>query len=191
VGFLKQGFPWIYDNASGDIVGVKDPDGSETYFSRAPYIGSFYDVSNQPASANTETLMECDSVDISRGVVMVDNTKITAGRTATYNIAFSAQFTNSGNDEREISIWLAKQGAALANSNTMVTIPKKHAGGNSFLVAAWNFFVDLDQGQYAQIYWSVNGTGVSMAYTGTQTTPTRPATPSLIITVNEVDGQYP
>jgi hypothetical protein len=191
MGFLKQGFPWIYDNASGDIVGVKDPDGSETYFARVPYIGAFVDLSNQTATVNEATAMECDTTEISRGVVMVDNSKITASRTATYNIAFSAQFVNSGNDEREVSIWLSKQGSNIANSNTTVTIPKKHAGGNSFLVAAWNFFVDLDQGQYAQIYWSVNGAGVSIAYAGTQTTPARPATPSVIITVNEVDGQYP
>lgn len=191
MGFLKQGFPWIYDNVSGDIVGVKDPDGSETYFSRAPYIGSFFDVSNQTASVNEATAMECDTVDISRGVTMVGNKDITAGRTATYNIAFSAQFINAGNDEREISIWLAKQGSNVSNSNTTITIPKKHAGGNSYLVAAWNFFVDLDQGQHATIYWSVNGAGVSIAYTGTQTTPARPATPSVIITVNEVYGQYP
>lgn len=191
MGFLKQGFPWIYDNASGDIVGVKDPDGSETYFSRAPYVGAFVDLSNQTATVNEATAMECDTTEISRGVTMVNNSRITAGRTATYNIAFSAQFANSGNDEREVSIWLSKQGSNVANSNTTVTIPKKHAGGNSFLVAAWNFFVDLDQGQYAQIYWSVNGAGVSIAYAGTQTTPARPATPSVIITVNEVDGQYP
>jgi hypothetical protein len=58
-------------------------------------------------------------------------------------------------------------------------------------VAAWNFFVDLEAGQYAEIMWSVNGTGVDCFYTGTQSSPTRPATPSLIVTVNEVDGQYP
>ena len=191
MAYMKQGFPWLYDNSSGDIVGVKDPDGSETYFARAPYIGSFYDVSLQPAAANTATVFECDTTDISRGVVMVDNTKITVARTATYNIAFSAQLENSANDERTVSIWLRKQGSNLANSNTMVTIPKKHAGGNSYLVAAWNFFVDLEAGQYAEIMWSVNGTGVDCFYTGTQSSPTRPATPSLIVTVNEVDGQYP
>lgn len=30
--FMKQGQPWLYDESSGDIVGVKDPDGSERFF---------------------------------------------------------------------------------------------------------------------------------------------------------------
>ena len=191
MSYMKQGFPWLYDNSSGDIVGVKDPDGSETYFARAPYIGSFYDVSLQAPAVDTAVPLECDTTDISRGVVMVSNSQITVARTATYNIAFSAQFENSSNDERTISLWLRKQGSNVANSNTMLTIPKKHAGGNAYVVGAWNFFVDLEAGQQAQIMWSVNGAGVSVYYAGTQTTPTRPATPSVIITVNEVDGQYP
>ena len=191
MAYMKQGFPWLYDNSSGDIVGVKDPDGSETYFSRAPYIGAFYDVSLQPAAADTATVFECDTTDISRGVVMVDNTKITVARTATYNIAFSAQLQNAANEERTVSIWFRKQGSNLANSNTIVTIPRKHAGGNAFFVAAWNVFVDLEAGQYVEILWSVNGSDVSCLYTAAQSSPTRPATPSLIVTVNEVDGQYP
>lgn len=30
--FMKPGQPWLYDDTSGDIVGVKDPDGSERFF---------------------------------------------------------------------------------------------------------------------------------------------------------------
>ena len=30
--FMKPGQPWLYDDASGDIVGVKDRDGGETIF---------------------------------------------------------------------------------------------------------------------------------------------------------------
>jgi hypothetical protein len=30
--FMKQGQPWLYDETTGDVVGVKDPDGSERFF---------------------------------------------------------------------------------------------------------------------------------------------------------------
>jgi hypothetical protein len=30
--FMKSGQPWLFDDATGDIVGVKDPDGSERFF---------------------------------------------------------------------------------------------------------------------------------------------------------------
>ena len=32
--FMKSGQPWLFDSASGDIVGVKDVDGGETFFIR-------------------------------------------------------------------------------------------------------------------------------------------------------------
>ena len=188
--FLKSpNSPWLYDNTTGDLVGFRDPDGSDQYFARVPHIGSFVDVSDQTASLNTATAMECDTTEISDGISMVDNSKITVTRTGIYNIAFSAQFENGSNDEREVSIWLRKQGNNVANSNTTITIPKKHAGGNAFKVAAWNFFVELEAGQNAQIYWSVNGADVQISHADAQTSPVRPVTPSVIITVNEVGGQ--
>ena len=183
---LRPNSYFLHDEASGDIVGFKDPDGSEVFFARAATYGAFCDVSDQTASVNTATAMECDTTEISSGISMVDNSKITVTRTGIYNIAFSAQFENGGNDEREISVWLRKQGSNVANSNTTITIPKKHAGGNAFHVAAWNFFVDLEAGQNAQIYWSVNGAGVQISHADAQTSPVRPVTPSVIVTVNEV-----
>ena len=30
--FMKQGQPWLYDETTGDVIGVKDPDGSERFF---------------------------------------------------------------------------------------------------------------------------------------------------------------
>ena len=47
------GAPWLYDETTGDIVGVKDPDGSEFYWSRSARIGSFYDTTDQTNTANT------------------------------------------------------------------------------------------------------------------------------------------
>lgn len=30
--FMKQGQPWLYDDVTGDVIGVKDPDNSERFF---------------------------------------------------------------------------------------------------------------------------------------------------------------
>lgn len=35
--FMKQGQPWLYDDATGDMIGVKDPDGGERYFDAQSY----------------------------------------------------------------------------------------------------------------------------------------------------------
>ena len=188
--FMKTpGGPWLYNSTTGDFAGLKDPDGSELIFARAPHTGGFFDVSNQTALANTATPMEYDTTDFSHGVSVVSNSQITVTRASVYNIQFSAQFKNTDNSsEHNVSVWLALNGTNVANSNTQITLPRKHGGGDGLLVAAWNFFVTMNAGQYAQIIWSTPNTAVSIAYEGTLSTPTRPATPSVNLTVNEVNG---
>lgn len=188
MAYMKSGTNLLFSSTTGDIVGIKDPDGSELYFARIPHVGSFYDVSDQPASINTATPMECDTVDIANGVTMVSNSRITFSRAGIYNIQFSAQFKNVGTGEQNVSVWFAKGGTNLENSTTDITIPKKHGSGDGLLVAAWNYFVQVVAGEYVQIMWSTPSTDVSVEYKATSVSPDRPAVPSVIVTVNEVDG---
>ena len=37
MAYLKQNLPFLYDSTTGDIIGVKDTDGGETYFDSTPY----------------------------------------------------------------------------------------------------------------------------------------------------------
>jgi hypothetical protein len=46
--------------------------------------------------------------------------------------------------------------------------------------------MELAAGDYVQVMWYVNNAQVRIEYTGVQTSPARPATPSIILTVNEV-----
>jgi hypothetical protein len=180
-----QGAPWLYDETTGDIVGVKDPDGSEFYFQRAPRVGLFHHNATQvAASANTAYAMSLGETDISRGVSIVDTNKITVDRAGIYNIQFSTQLdrSNSGNDV--VDIWFRKNGVNVPDSNTKVTIS---GGANAAkLVAAWNFFVEANAGDYFQIMWNTPDTNVRLHYDAAGTSPTRPITPSVIVTVNEV-----
>ena len=182
--------PWLIDHAQQKYVGVKNPDGTELIWARSPYAASFQDLSNQSALGNNlATPMECDTTDFAIGVTMVDNSKITFSRAGYYNIQFSAQLQNVSNtSEYNVSIWLRNSVGDVANSCTDVTIPKKHGGGNGLLVAAWNLFIPASAGSHIQIMWSTPSTDVSLAYLGTRTSPVRPGVPSVIITVNEVDG---
>jgi len=187
--YMKSGTNLLFDNTTGDVVGMRDPDGSDLYFARAPYTGAWFDLSDQPCSANTATAMEFDTKDFAFGISVVSNTRITFPRTSVYNVQFSAQFKNVNNtSEQNISVWLAKGGSNLANTNTELTIPRKHGGGDGLLVAAWNFFVSVNAGEYVEIYWSSPSADVSIEYKAEQVSPARPATPSVILTVSEVDG---
>lgn len=187
---LQGTLPWMYNESMSKFVGVRNPDGTDFLWNRIPYAASFQDLSNQPPlGANQATPMECDTTDFAVGVTMVDNSKITFSRDGYYNIQFSAQFQNtSTSNEYNISVWLQNGVGNIANSCTDLTIPKKHGGGDGLIVAAWNFFVPVTAGSHIQIMWSTAGTSVSIAYLGTRSSPDRPAVPSVILTVNEVDG---
>lgn len=188
---LRPGSSFLYDSTTGDIVGVKDIDGSELFFMRIPHTGSWLDLSDQTTTAATATAMEFDTVVTESGITVVDLSKITFSRKARYNLQFSAQLVNSDSAESTVSIWLKKGDSNVANSNTDITVPKAHGGGDGTAVAAWNFFLDLEPGDYVQIMWSTTSADTSIQYIAARNTPTRPATPSIILTVNEVDGSYP
>ena len=180
-----QGAPWLYDETTDDIVGVKDPDGSDFYFQRAPLLGLFHDNTTQTAAlANTAYAMTLGETDISRGITIVDTTKITVSRAGVYNIQFSVQLdrTNSGTDV--VDIWFRKNGVDVSDSNTKVTI--SGSANACKTVAAWNFFAEANAGDYFQVMWNTPDTRVNLHYNAAGTSPTRPTTPSVIVTVNEV-----
>jgi hypothetical protein len=185
------GSPFLYDADTGDIIGVKDPDGSELLFMRIPHVASFYDTTHQTATANTATAVGCNTADISRGISVVSGNRFTVSRKGTYNFQFSAQLLNTDSAEHNISIWFRKNGNDVANSTTDITVPSRHGSVDGAEVAAWNFFIDLLAGEYVQLMWSTPSTAVSLDYTAARTAPVRPAVPSVIVTMNEIDGSYP
>jgi len=148
--------------------------------------GSFYDEHIQTGTANSIQAMHCDTEDFSDGISLQgtpEKTRITMADAGKYNIAFSAQLFNQANGAL-VQIWLNKNGTPVPNSNTKV-----HMSANlPYAVAAWNFFVNANAGDYYQIMWSSNDSTTSIrseAATGSGAT-LKPAIPSVIITVNQV-----
>jgi hypothetical protein len=75
-------------------------------------------------------------------------------------------------------------GSNIANSNTEFTIEKINGGG--FQVAALNFLTSIASGSYVELKYSKTTTQGQLYAIGTQSTPTRPATPSVILTVTQI-----
>jgi hypothetical protein len=147
------------------------------------YYGAFYSTTTQTNPvANTANPMTFDTTDFSNGVSIASTSRITFANTGIYNIQFSAQIdkTDAGTDE--IDIWLSKNGTNVPSTNTQLTLQTQSAKQ----VAAWNFYVQATAGDYFQIFWSSPDTGMRLLAVGTQTGPTRPAVPSVILTVNQV-----
>ena len=183
---LRHGTPFIYNDA-GDIAGLRDPDGSELYL--VPNVGVFIDTTDQSADVNTAKAMTFNTTQTARGVTLSANSRLTVDRQATYNVQFSAMFSNPESSAYAVSVWVAVNGTAVADSCTDLTVPSKHGQVNGKAVASWNFFLDLNAGDYVELYWSTPFATVFIEHQDARTGPVRPAIPSVILTINEVNGQ--
>lgn len=186
MAYMRNWHRFLYDDVTHDLVGYKDDDGGEFYFQRVPHYLQLLATGDQTALANTATPMGFDVEDVGDGLQTRDKNKIVSTRDAVYNIQFSAQLVNPDSAEHNVSIWLANKDGAIANTNTELTVPKKHGSGDGHAVAAWNWFVRLDATEWVQIMWSTPNAQVYLEAKLAQSSPARPVTPSVIITVTEV-----
>lgn len=155
----------------------------ENRVARVTHYGSFFDTLQQTCTANSIQPMLLRTTDFALDVSIASNSRITMTYAGKYNIAFSAQFRQP-NGSGVVNIWLAKNGTAVANSNTKLDIN----ANNPYSVAAWNFFVDAAAGDYYQIMWSSDDARTvieTVASTGSGAT-LHPAVPSVIATVNQI-----
>jgi hypothetical protein len=154
--------------------------------------GSFYDSVTQTLTggANVEVPMILGTTDTAatNGISVVSDgthlTRITVANTGIYNLMFSAQFQNSGGTGQTVDIWLRKNGSTAA-ANLADTNGKVFMQGNaSHVMAAWNYFIPLNAGDYIQLMWTATSTNITMVTEAA--TAVHPATPSIIVTLNQV-----
>jgi hypothetical protein len=152
--------------------------------------GQWYSLQTQSGSADTAYPMrfEVPVGDLS-GLYVGNNgsgfpTRIYTQHTGLYNIQFSAQLHTTANQSCDFSVWFAMTGSNIDNSNTDFSIEK--VGGGGFQVAALNFLTPISSGSYVELYWSKTTAQGQLQAKGTQSTPNRPATPSVIVTVTQV-----
>ena len=154
--------------------------------SYVPY-GSFQDLNDQTiASTTTAYPMLFDTTDFALGMSVVDGSKIKVDYSGLYNFQFSSQFVNTDSQIQDISVWFSQNGINIPNSNGEFTITERHGSIDGSLIATFNLFIEMAKDDYVQINWRATNTAVSMQYIPAQTSPTRPATPSVILTVSYV-----
>lgn len=147
--------------------------------------GAFSDTTSQtPALANTPYAITMNTTDLIDGVYLGSPTsRIYCSKSAIYNFQFSLQLNSSNASSKTVTIWARVNGVDVTNSATQITI----SGSNTQLVAAWNFVLQINNGQYFELVWASNDTTISLFYSAAQTSPyVRPAIPSVIMTVTEV-----
>lgn len=154
-----------------------------------PY-GAFQDSTDQTA-ANTTTAyaITFDTTDFSNGVTLSNSSRLNVSQSGLYNYQFSIQFKNTTNDTQDVDVWFAKNGTNIDKSNSRFNLsPRKSSGDPSHMIASLNFYVSLTANDYVQLFWRTSDVGVSIEAYPTDTSPTRPAIPSVIATMSFVSN---
>lgn len=145
--------------------------------------GSFFSTQTQAATViNTATAISYNNAGTAYGIYRdpTDNTKIKVSRPATYNIQFSIQLDKTSGGTGHFYIWAAINGTAVANSGSVIRVQ----GNNAEIFSAANFFLPLSNGDYFQLFFSVDSLSVQLEQFAASAPV--PAIPSIILTVMQV-----
>jgi hypothetical protein len=165
----------IQEQIDGIIVGLQT----------TGYWGSFWsDVDQTNAGATSVNFMTVNNSDPSNNDVVIGSTssQIKVLNDGVYNIQFSAQFDKSDGGKDEVEVWFAKNGVNIPDSNSLYSLQ----GNNDKLIAALNFMLELNANDYIQIAWHSADLNMFLHHDAAGVSPTRPETPSVIITVQQV-----
>jgi hypothetical protein len=143
--------------------------------------GVFFDTTTQTAAViNTAYPITFNTTDITDGVYIgTPTSRIYVDRIGTYNFQFSAQLNKASASADHVYIWYRVNGVDAANSAGKVTL----AGSDAAVIAAWNYVVDLNAGDYFELVFSTDDTACQIIAVGA-VAPV-PAIPSVILTVTD------
>jgi hypothetical protein len=148
---------------------------------RSPRYGSFYDTTSQTAAAiNTAYAMTFNTTDLSFGVTRgTPTSRIFVDRPNIYNVQFSAQVDKTSGGVGLVWIWLRKNGVNVPDSAGQIRIQ----GNNAEILAAWNYVIQLNAGDYIELMWEVDDTSVILL--AEAASAIHPSIPSVILTVTD------
>jgi len=154
-------------------------------------IGSFYDTTTQSGSANTAYPFKLNTTSsYNTGVRVINDGSnlpniLKFDNAGIYNLQFSAQLYNTANTNIEFSIWYRVNNQNVPDTNTFIELVKA-SGTTGRSVASWNFIVNLNANDEVQLLWSCDAATGQILALPTQVTPTRPATPSIIVSIDQI-----
>lgn len=149
----------------------------------APHASYFDSTTQTNPTASAVNLFKFDGkiseFKISRGD---PPTKIFVNESGVYNFQFSAQLDKTSGGKGTIFIWPRVNGQNIPNSATKMVIQ----GNNDQDVAAWNFILVMNAGDFFELAWQSSDTSVVIL--AENAASNYPAIPSIIMTVNWISN---
>jgi len=154
------------------------------------YYGSFYDSTDQALTSTTGAqAINIGSTFESNGVSLQSSSQVKFSYAGTYTITFSAQLNNTNANIQTARLWFRKNGTDVADSNSVIDVPGTHGAGDGHALATVNYVATFAANDYIQVYWNGTSTNLSIETLASGTGPTRPGTPSIILTACQITYQ--
>ncbi len=158
-------------------------------FNLMKYYGVFSSSTSFPVAAiYTPYTFTYNNMDSGNGVTIGSpSSRIVVPQSGLYKFDFSVQVEANNAAIKKIWVWPRKNGVNVPNSNGEVTI----AGGDTVLVPSWSWLIPMAAGDYFEVVYAADSTGVSFVAKPAQTgangsvTFARPSTPSIILEVTQ------
>lgn len=136
-----------------------------------------------PAAANTAYALAWDTTVITEGITLTGSptTRLTVAHSGLYNFAARIQFSSANSNSKSAWMWLKKNGTTNIGSSTAVGSLKDSGG---YTVLSINDFVSLAAGDYVELFWAVDDTGLQP--TNVAATAFAPSAPTAHVAVTQV-----
>lgn len=179
------------DATFGGLLGspqLKTPNHPGGVYLNFPY-ASCQRTTNKTFTANTATLITLDQNDFINDCTNTGTDGILVKNAGVYNYQFSVQWANTGTQIYQGYIWLRVNGVDVSGTASKFDVPAKHGTSDGYLIAAANFYVQLNSGDHVDMYAAVDNVALYMEAYAAQVSPwAMPSIPSVVATLSFVSS---
>lgn len=151
----------------------------------AHWYGMVYSTTDQTAAAiNTGYAATFTNSAVLRGVTLSNSSRINVQYAGDYNVQWSAQLMNPDSSESDVWLWLAKNGANVADSAGRITVAKKHGSTDGHALVCWNVMLPLVANDYVEVFWQTQN--VLTVLETVAASGSAPHSPSIIVTIHRL-----
>lgn len=144
---------------------------------------------NKTFTANTPTQITFGTNDYLNFCTNDGTDGIHVEKAGIYNYQFSVQLRNSSTQIHSAWIWLRVNGVDVSGTGSKFDVISSHGGIDGFVIAACNFYVQLDASDTVEMWAAVDNVAVTFDATGAQTSPfAMPSIPSVVATLSFVSS---